>query len=135
MPKKPEAQSYEIAEYSPPVLDVNTAYKAIRQIFVEMKGNGNSAQAAVWADMSGDKLKIHYHSYEMHLPTRLRDVTQQSNEILNETIKLLKKEFKVKTGATLKLAEDKNLGNYTVEKVSLNERYYYKAWRFFTVSF
>lgn len=135
MPKKPEAQSFEVAGYSDPVLDTNTAYKTIRQIFVELKGNGSTAQNSVWADMSGDKLKLHYHSYEMFLPTRMKEVTDQSNTVMDETLKLLKKEFKAKTGSTLKLTEDKSLGNYAVEKVSLNERYYYKAWRFFTVSF
>ena len=130
---KPEVKSFEVAEYSEPVLDTNTAYKTIRQIFYEFAHG--SAKHAVWADMSGDKLKIHYHSYEMHLPTRMKQVTDESNTILDKVVKELKAEFKKRTGSALKLSENKDLGSYAIEKVSLNERYYYKAWRFYNVSF
>jgi hypothetical protein len=132
MPKV-EPKTFEVAEYSDPVLDANTAYKTVRQIFAEYARD--SAQYAVWADMSGDKLKIHFNSYEMFLPTRMNQVEEQSKQILDSTVKELKNEFKKRTGKALKLVEDKELANYSVEKVSLNDRYMYKTWRFYKMSF
>ena len=130
---KTEPKSYEVTEYSDPVLDAATAYKVIRQIFYEYARG--PAKHAVWADMSGDQLKLHYHSYEMFLPSRMKQVQDEAKQILDAAASELKKEFKARTGQALKLKENKELSNYTVEKVSLNERYYYKAWRFYSVSF
>ena len=130
---KNEPQTFEITEYSPAVLDMNTAYKTIRQIFSEYARG--PAKHAVWVDMSGDKLKLHYHAYEMFLPQRIQRVDEESKQILDAAVKELKKEFKTRTGKSLTLSEKKDLGNYTVEKVSLNERYYYKCWRFYDISF
>ena len=130
---KPEAKTYEIAEYSPPELDAAGAYGVVKQIFSEIQRT--QAQHAVWADMSGDKLKIHYHSYEMFLPERIKDVHARSETIINETVKMLKSEFKARTGKALKLKENKELADYTTEKVSLNQRFYFKSWRFYTYSF
>jgi len=130
---KHEPQTFETTEYSPAVLDMNTAFKTIKQIFSEYARG--PAKHAVWADMSGDKLKIHYHSYEMLLPQRMQRVEEESRAILDAAAKELKKEFKTRTGKALHLKEQADLGNYTVEKVSLNERYYYRCWRFYDVSF
>jgi hypothetical protein len=130
---KIEPKTFEIAEYSPAVLDMNTTFKVIKQIFSEYARG--PAKHAVWVDMSGNKLKLHYHSYEMFLPSRIKQVEEESKNILDAAIRELKKEFKVRTGKALHLKEEKNLGNYTVEKVSLNERFYYKCWRFYDVSF
>jgi hypothetical protein len=44
-------------------------------------------------------------------------------------VKHLKKEYKARTKKTLNLKENKERANYTVQKVSLNERYYYVSWR------
>lgn len=133
MASKQVAQSYEVAEYSKPELDTAQAYGVVKQIFFEIQRT--QAQYSIWADWSGDKVKIHYHSYEMFLPERISEIQERSRVLLDETVKMLKKEFKARTGHTLKLVEDKTLSDYTMEKVSLNQRYYYKAWRFYTVSF
>jgi len=130
---KPVAQSYEVAEYSKPELDTAQAYGVIKQIFSEFCRD--QSKYAVWADWTGNKVKIHYHSYEMFLPERMKDVHETAKTILDETVKMLKREFKARTGKALKLVENKDLSDYTTEKVSLNQRYYYKAWRFYTVSF
>jgi hypothetical protein len=133
---KPEVKSFEIAEYSPAELDTNTAYKTIRQIVSDWRHEqANQSQHAVWFDYTGDKLKVHYHAYEMLLPHRLQEVERQANDIVNSAVKLMKAEFRKRTGAALQLAEVKELAGDTVEKVSLNERYVYKCWRFYTVSF
>lgn len=132
---KTDPQSYEVAEYSDPELDTATAFKVINQFFVDQ--DRGPVKNAVWCKWSGDKLKIHYHSYEMHLDHqgRLDQVKEEGRQILNGVVTALKKYFKEHTGKALKLAEDKELADYTTEKVSLNQRFYFKTWRMFTVSF
>ena len=133
MPKKPVAQSYEVAEYSESALDNNEAYRVIKQVFVDIQRT--QAQHAIGADWTGDMLKIKYMSYEMFMPEKMREVEQRADEIFKNTVKMLKKEFKDRTGATLKLVEQKEMGDSSREKVSLNQRYYFKAWRFYKISF
>lgn len=133
MPKKPEPQSYEVAEYSEPTLDNNEVYRVIKQIFVDIQRT--QAQNAVWADWTGDLLKVHYHSYEMFMPEKMREVEARADEIFKNTVKMIKKEFKDRTGATLKLVEQKELADSAREKVSMNQRFYFKAWRFYKISF
>ena len=133
MPKKPEPQSYEVTEYSTPELDSAGAFRVIKQIFTDVQRT--QAQFAVSADWTGDLLKIKYHSYEMFLPERIAEIEKRANEVFTMTVKMLKKEFKDRTGATLKLTEKKGMGDSSREKVSLNQRFYYKAWRFYDISF
>jgi RIO-like serine/threonine protein kinase len=123
---KQEPQTFEVAGYSDVEFGVAEAYKVIKQIFADL---GRDAPAhAVWADMTGDLLKIHYHTYVINLPVHYKKVEEEANEILKRTVTHLKKEFKSRTGKALKITEQKDLANHAVEKVSLNERYYYKAW-------
>ena len=133
MPKKPVAQSYEVAEYSEPALDNNEAYRVIKQIFTDIQRT--QAQHSVWADWTGDMIKVHYHSYESFMPEKMRDVEARADEIFKNTVKMMKKEFKDRTGATLKLVEQKEMSDSAREKVSLNSRFYFKAWRFYKISF
>lgn len=133
MPKKPEPQSYEVAIYSKPELDNNEVYRVIKQIFTDIQRT--QAQHAVWADWTGELLKIHYHSYEMFMPERMRDVEARSAEVIKKTVDMLKKEFKDRTGKNLKMVEQKGMADSAKEKVSLNQRFYYKSWRFYKISF
>lgn len=126
-------QSYEVTEYSEPALDAGLAYGAIRQIFADLIRDVPSV--GVWADVSGNLLKIHYHCYEMFLPTRLHDIEASANDVLKKTVSMLKKEFRARTKHDLVLKEKKDLADRTVEKVSLNERYYYRCWRVYEMSF
>lgn len=128
---KQEPQSFEVAGYSDTEIGAAEAFKVIKQIFADL---GRDAPAhAVWVDMTGDLVKIHYHTYVVNLPVYFKRVEEESNEILKRTVAHLKKEFKERTGKALKLTEQKELANHAVEKVSLNERYYYKCWRVFTL--
>jgi hypothetical protein len=132
-----EPETFEVTEYSPAELDTAQAYKVIRQFFSELKydqGFG-AGRDAVWADMSGDQLKVHYHAYEMYLPQRLEQVQDEARQYVSKALSALKSEFKKRTGRTLKLKEVPALGDYAIEKVSLNERYYFRCWRFYDVTF
>lgn len=133
MSKKQEPQSFEVAGYSDVEFGVNEAHKAITQIFRDLERD--SPAHAVWPSMTGDQLQIHYHTYVMNLPVHMKRIEGEADEIFKSTVAHLKKEFRARTGKALKLAEQKDLANRAVEKVSLNERYYYKAWRVYKVSF
>lgn len=126
MGKSPE--SFETTEYSTPH-NVYDDYSVINQI-VQDKGRESPAYA-VRASLTGDMLKLTFMSYEMHAPTRMRDITESGDKYLSEMLKHLKKEFKKRTKKELELTEKKDLANYTIQKVSLNERYAYAAWRFY----
>lgn len=130
---KQEAQSFEVAPYSDVEFGIAEAQKVIAQIFRDIVRDAPAH--AVWADLTGDTLKIHYHTYVMHLPSRRKLIAEEANDVFKQTVAYLKKEFKARTGKALKLSEQKELANDAVEKVSLNERYYYKAWRFYKLGF
>jgi len=128
-----ENHSFDRTEYSSPEMNFADAYQVIRQIVVDMVHD--VPNVGVWADMSGDQLKLHYHDYVMNLPVHLKDTVARADTAFKELKKHIQAEFKDRTGKALKLKEHKELENYSVEKVSLNERYYYKAWRVYSVSF
>jgi hypothetical protein len=134
---KNEPQTFETTEYSDPEFGVNEAHQAILQIFKDIARD--QPAHAVWAKMSGDQLTINYHTYEMHLPVRMADIKSTAKTVIDESVKYLKKEFRARTDKALKLTlsggdiTEQTDRNYTVQKVSLNERYYYNAWRVFTV--
>lgn len=136
MPKV-EPQSFEVAPYSDVEFGMKEAQQVVAQvigqIFADLKRDAPAH--AVWGDMTGNQLKIHYHVYTMHLPVRMKQIEEEANEVFKQTVSFLKKEFKSRTGKTLKLSEQKELANRAIEKVSLNERYAYKAWRFYELSF
>jgi hypothetical protein len=127
-----KAQGFEIAEYSSPEIGPGEMIKVIKQIMEDNKQTHGSH--GIWCDMTGDLFKIHQHCYEMHLPLRMKLVEEQTDAQFKEVVKLIKKEFKARTKKTLNLTEKKELSNRTIEKVSLNERYYYKTWRFYNLS-
>lgn len=130
---KKEPQTFEVAPYSDVEFGIGEAYKVIRQIMWDLVRDAPAH--AVRADLTGDKLKIHYLTYVVNLPVNIRRVEEECNEVFKQTVAYLKKEFKARSGRTLKLSEVKDLGDHSVEKTSLNERYYYKAWRFYDISF
>lgn len=128
MAKPQEPESFEVTEYSgEDRLDRDIG--AIQEIISAQIQKVPSANVRV--SFTGNLVKLTYHCYEMHLPQRIRQVESDSDTMLKETVKVLKKEFKAKTGDTLKLKELKELANYSVQKVSLNERYMYAGWKFF----
>lgn len=131
-------KSFERTEYSGDQLDFGQAYGVIRQILVDMEHDKPSTGMSV--SMTGNVLRIHYLDYVQNLPVHIRTTTERSITAFREMRKHIIAEFKRRTGKTLDLREDppeaKQLEkNYTVEKVSLNERYYYRAWRTYEVSF
>ncbi len=132
MPKV-EPQTFEVAPYSDVGFGVKEAHQVIAQIFRDIVRD--CPAHAVWGDMTGDKLKVHYMVYAMHLPVRMKQIEEEADQVFKSTVSHLKKEFKARTGKTLALKEDKDLADHSVQKVSLNVRYMYTAWRFYDASF
>lgn len=125
-----KAESFEVTSYS--TEDANPpdyVFSVISEIIRDQVETNPSTNVRV--NFTGTLMRIAYHSYEMHLPVRMKEVESNAKAALDETFKNLKKKFKERTSDTLKAVEQKDLANYTVQKVSLNERYYYVAWRFY----
>lgn len=86
------------------------------------------------ASISNGLLKIFYHCYEMHLPSRVADVQDRAQTAFREVLKHIKKEYRSRTKESIDLKEKKELANHTVQKVSMNERYYAVFWKFYELS-
>lgn len=137
MAKPPEPESFEITEYGgdPKGKDevgLRHVDLGVIQEIVEEKVR-KIPSAGIRVAFTGKLVKLTYHCYEMHLPRRMQQVESDADTMLKEMIKVIKKEYKAKTGDTLKLKEIKELANHQVQKVSLNERYMYAGWRFFEI--
>jgi len=131
--KKEQAQSFEVAPYSDTEFGITEAHKVLLQIFKDLERD--SPAHAVWGDMVGDQLRIRHQTVVVNLPMKQNQVEEECDQVFKSTVSHLKKEFKDRTGKALKLAEDKELRGHTAQKVSLNQRYYYTAWRSYAVSF
>jgi len=124
--QKPE--SFEVTEYADPKKSYDK-FSVIYQI-IENKVRENPTFGCR-VSFVGNMLKLYFHCYEMHLPVRMKEIEKLAHDSLNEAVKMIKKEFKTITKEKIELKEDKTKANYTVQKVSLNERYYVVYWRFF----
>jgi len=128
MAKPVEPESFEVTEYGDSGR-MDAVQGAIMEIVDEHVSKVPNINVRV--TFMGKLMKLSYHCYEMHLHQRLRQVESDQETVLREVVKLLKKEFKGKTGEALTLKERKDLANSQIQKVSLNERYMYVGWKFF----
>jgi hypothetical protein len=126
--KTPE--SFEVTEYGPEKEKEDgwlKEFSVIKEIVSELSQRTPAHGFQVKA--GAGRLQLIFHCYEMQLPHRMAEVAHQAKSLLDAAAKELKKEFKARTGDSLKLKERKEEANFTVEKVSLNERYYFVSWR------
>jgi hypothetical protein len=130
MPKPPAPESFEVTSYGAPG-SPRDRYSVIYEILNEIGQESPAYRCR--GSLQGNQLKITYHCYEMHLAQveRLRQVEDQAKQVLDEVVRHLKKEFKARHGEELVLKEKKDLRDYSMSKVSLNERYVYASWRVF----
>jgi hypothetical protein len=122
---KPE--SFEIQEYND-VKEPYETFQAIKQIVQDMKDAPHMATQAFKVDFLGDMMKVTLTLFEMNLPQRFTEVQEMASKLTKSYVSELKKAFKKKVKRDLKLKEVKDRSDYTVQKVSLNERYYYINW-------
>jgi len=128
-----EPQTFEVAGYSDVDFGVNEAFKVLKQIEADIVRD--SPAHAIRVAMTGDLFKIFYTTTVVDLPSRRQQVEEQCHEIFKQTVAMFKKEFKERSGKTLKLTEQKELANSAANKTSLNIRYTYQAWRFYKLGF
>jgi hypothetical protein len=126
-----KAQGFEVTEYSDEQVIPGRIQGVISDIIRDQVRDIPSV--GIQVSFTGNLVRLTYHSYEFHLPSSIKQVEQFAKSGLDETVKHLKKEFKVRTGETLDLKEQKDLANTSVQKVSLNERYMYSSWRFYEI--
>lgn len=122
-------ESFEVTEYGEKHARPDAVYSAITEIVRDQVRDSPAVNVRV--TFTGDLMRLTYHCYEMFLPTRMKQVESAAKSGLDETMKHVKKEFKKRMKKTLDVTEKKEMANYSVQKVSLNERYMYSAWRFF----
>jgi len=80
-----------------------------------------------------DLVRVTFACYEMHLPVKMRETEQLARQTLDDVVRSIKKGSKSMTKGGISLTEQRELANYTVQKVSLNERYLYTCWRFYKI--
>ena len=122
-------EGYEVTEYGREHEHPDHVYSVIKEIVQEQVSEFPNTNIQV--SFTGNLLRLTYHCYEMHLPVRMRDIEAQAKAGLDATLKNVKKKYKERTRDVLDLKEKKDMSSYSVQKVSLNERYYYASWRFY----
>jgi hypothetical protein len=125
---KPE--SFEVTEYSG-VREPYETFQTIKQIVQDRKDMARHPSCAYKVDFLGDTMRVQVTMFEMHLPQRLKEVQDTAHKLHKAYVSELKKEFKKRAKHDLKLKEIKDKADHTVQKVSLNERYYYVAWHLY----
>lgn len=123
-------ESYEVTEYSGDD-DPTAVLSAIHQTAQELESE--TPKYGVIVSTQGNKIKVLYHGYEMCLPQRLKQVQELAEDSLKKAINDLKKGVKKKGIKGFDLKELKDEAGNSAEKVSLNERYYFRLWRVFEV--
>jgi hypothetical protein len=131
-------ESFEVTEYDPEDLPVAEQLSVMKQIMEDRKFDPEIRRLPTEnfvLTLQGDQMRLAYHTYEMFLstPDRMRDVEKNAEKCLGEGLKYLKKEFRKRTKKALSVKEQKDLRSYSVQKVSLNERYYFISWRVFKI--
>lgn len=109
---------------------------AIVQSHNDLKKDFGGAAAGIILKLNGNRAFLEYHSYDTSLDNRgrLEDLCKSAEKILGDYLKALKKAIKKSTKVGLKFKELKELKNYTVDKVSLNDRWYLRFWRVYEIS-
>ena len=125
-----KAQGFETTEYSQEEV-VSEKISAIAQIAQDYVREIPTCGCRVVQE--GNLVKVIYTSFEPFLPERIRDAQDRADSYIKEMVKHLKKEFKSRQKETLDLKELKDRSDYSVQKVSMNERYTYSAWKYFEV--
>lgn len=126
-----KAQGFEITDYSEEHELPDHIRSCITEIIAQRVSESPSINIRV--TFTGSLMRVTYHSYEMLLNNhqRMQEVDRYAKKALDEAVKELKSEVKKRIGETLKITEKKEMANFSVQKVNLNERYMYSAWRFY----
>lgn len=126
MSNKPE--SFEVQEYGEKD-DTYDTVKVLKQLVQDYRVENNVATHTFNVSLTGDMMKVTVSSYEMNYPGRVQAVRDAVDAYHKHILSFLKKQFKKQTKRELSVVEEKDKADYTVSKVSLNERYMFTSWR------
>lgn len=130
MNTKPE--SFEIQEYG----DQNETYETaqlLKQIVQDYRNENNVVSHGFKVDFTGNMMKVIMSFYEIGYPAKRQEISDKVNEYHKQIFSMLKKEFKKRAKRELAVTEQKDMADYTVAKVSLNDRYMLTSWRCYTL--
>ena len=128
---KPE--SFEVQEYND-VREPYETYRVLKQILSDYQNENPVVSSAFRIQFVGDQMKVFYTCLEVSLPHRMAEVEKQANDAHKDFLRHMKSEFKKRTKHPLTATEQKDMADYSVQKVNLNERYYFSSWRFYKIS-
>ena len=126
-----KAQGFEITEYSDEHDIPGRIQGAIAEIVRDSVKDNPSVNIGV--TFTGNLMRLTYRSYEQDFPNRGREIERYAKVALDQMFKLIKKELKEKVDDVPKITEKKDMSDYDVQKVSLNNRYMYSTWRFYEI--
>ena len=107
-------------------------YSAIVEIVRDM--SRASPSCGITVKFQGHLMTLYYHTTESHLHAKMQEVEKQANDALNKALSHIKKEFKKRLKRDLDPVEKRDNRNHSVQKTSLNERYYLTFWRSYSFS-
>lgn len=123
MPKPKQPESYETlgAGY----LQGEDKLALIKQIAADIPKPTPSSGFLV--TLQGEDCIVKFQCIDRLLDDRRRldGLLEEAEKHTKDFVKLLKSEYKNRSGHTLKLKEDKSRRNYTVQKISLNGTYHF----------
>ncbi len=105
---------------------------AIKQVVADM-GRADPSNGFIPKFHGENLMTVVFHCFEMDLPNRIKEVASQAETRFNEFQKRLKADYKKFCGGALKLKELKDKRDEKIEKVSLNSRYYFRAFRTYEI--
>ena len=126
---KPAYHGFEQTSYGEGGTDLYNKFATIKQVAQQMVREHPNCGVVV--TLQGSEVKLSWHTSEVNAPVKMKQIEEQARTALNEAVKYLKKEYKAKMKEPLSLKEHKEKANYAIQKTSLNERYYYVAWRIY----
>jgi hypothetical protein len=132
---KPQAEGFEVLEYEKEEsVDPARRYSVVKQIVQDFVRT--SPDTGYMCSMVGEKLKLTYQCYTllMLVRGRLDEAIRDADKALDGLMSHVKKEYRRRTGETLGPKEDRDLRDYSIHKVSLNERYMLTRWRVYDLA-
>ena len=120
---KPGFESYEVQ--GTPYEQKNDRNSLIAQIVRERVKDVPTV--GILVSFEGNTMKVRYHCYETYLADRKKvdALYKEAEKHIRDFVKELKSEYRKRSKAALTATEIKERRDYSVQKVSLNDRYYF----------
>lgn len=134
-----QAQGFEVIKYEP-VHDQPSNEKRSERIRIIKQIQSDfvreNPHCAVLFKLEGNQLRMTYHGIEMGPidQKKRQSIEDGAQEVLKSALAYMKKEFKRISHETFDFKELKDHADSKYEKISINQRFYFWAWRVFEMS-